>query len=73
MFVVWLFLAVPWVCLQFLIVVFPDHAHLLFLTGNRYMDCAIEFEPPQRGGSKMISQTILAIQIYNFRKKNGRS
>ena len=29
--VVWLFLAVPWVCLQFVIVVFPDHAHLLFL------------------------------------------
>ena len=27
----WLFLAVPWVCLQFVIVVFPDHTHLLFL------------------------------------------
>ena len=26
--VVWLFLAVPWVCLQFVIVVFPDHTHL---------------------------------------------
>ena len=26
---VWLFLAVPWVCLQFVIVVFPDHTHLL--------------------------------------------
>ena len=25
----WLFLAVPWVCLQFLIVVFSDHTHLL--------------------------------------------
>ena len=22
--------AVPWVCLQFVIVVFPDHTHLLF-------------------------------------------
>ena len=29
--VVWLFFAVPWVCLQFVIVVFPDHTHLLFL------------------------------------------
>ena len=29
--VVWLFLAVPWVCLRFVIVVFPDHTHLLFL------------------------------------------
>ena len=27
----WLFLAVPWVCLRFVIVVFPDYTHLLFL------------------------------------------
>ena len=27
--VVWLFHAVPWVCLQFVIMVFPDHTHLL--------------------------------------------
>ena len=26
----WLFLALPWGCLRFLIVVFPDHTHLLF-------------------------------------------
>ena len=32
--VVWLFLAAPWVCLQFVIVVFPDHTHLLFPVGN---------------------------------------
>ena len=29
--VVWIFLAVPWVCLRFVIVVFPDHTQLLFL------------------------------------------
>ena len=29
--VVWLFHAVPWVCLQFVIVVFPYHTQLLFL------------------------------------------
>ena len=29
--VVWLFLAVPLVCVQFVIVVFPDHTRLLFL------------------------------------------
>ena len=29
--VVWLFLAVPWDCLQFVIVVFLDHTRLLFL------------------------------------------
>ena len=32
--VVWLFLEVPWVCLQVVIVVFPDHTHLLFLFRN---------------------------------------
>ena len=29
---VWFFLEVTWVCLRFLIVVFPDHTHLLFFT-----------------------------------------
>ena len=29
--VVWPFLAVPWVCLQFVMLVLPDHTHLLFL------------------------------------------
>ena len=31
----WLYLAVPWVCLQFVIVVFPDHTHLLFFMISR--------------------------------------
>ena len=35
MIVVWLFLAVPWVCLQFMIVAFTDHTHvLLFIIGK---------------------------------------
>ena len=34
--VVWLFFAVPWVCLRFVIVVFPDHTHLLFFI---HFDC----------------------------------
>ena len=29
-----LFLAVPWGCLRFVIVVFPDHTHLLFLISS---------------------------------------
>ena len=33
-----LFLAVPWGYLQFVIVVFPDHTHLLFLQ-NHNSDC----------------------------------
>ena len=32
--VVRLFLAVPWGCLRFVIVVFPDHTHLLFFMLN---------------------------------------
>ena len=28
--VVWLFLEVRWVCLQFVIVVFPDHTHYFY-------------------------------------------
>ena len=31
MIVEWLFFPVPWGCLRFVIVVFPDHTHLLFL------------------------------------------
>ena len=31
----WLFLAVPWGCLRFVIVVFPDHIYLLFLLQYR--------------------------------------
>ena len=30
----WLFLAVPWGCLQFVIVVFPEHTHFLFLQSS---------------------------------------
>ena len=34
---VWLFLAVPWVCLHFVIVVFPTQTHLLFFD----LDCGM--------------------------------
>ena len=33
-YVLWLFLTVPWVGLQYVIVVFPDHTHLLFDLGE---------------------------------------
>ena len=36
-----LFLAVPQGCLQFVIVVFPDHTHLLFLTYKTVISCCI--------------------------------
>ena len=31
----WLFLAVPWGCLRFVIVVFPVHTHLLFFRTSK--------------------------------------
>ena len=37
----WLFLAVPWVCLWFVIVVFPDHTHLLFLMSRLLCLCCV--------------------------------
>ena len=37
--VVLLFLAVPWGCLRFVIVVFPDHTHLLFIKNMCYKFC----------------------------------
>ena len=37
----WLFLTVPCVCQRFVIVVFPDHTHLLFVTWIDGMSRAI--------------------------------
>ena len=34
----WLFLTVPWGCLRFVIVVFPEHTHLLFFTEAQLID-----------------------------------
>ena len=34
--VVWLFRTVPQICLQFVIVVFPDHSHLLFVKSHYF-------------------------------------
>ena len=36
-----LFIAVPWGCLQFVIVVFPDHTHLLFLMSRLLCLCCV--------------------------------
>ena len=34
--VVWLVLAVPWVCLRFVSVVFPDHTYQLFVDCSKF-------------------------------------
>ena len=41
-----LFLAVPRGCLQFVIVLFPDHTHLLFLTRHSYQQSVTENSEP---------------------------
>ena len=41
MMVEWLFLAVPWGCLRFVIVVFPDHTHRLFLMSRLLCLCRV--------------------------------
>ena len=35
----WLFLLVPWGCLLFVILVFPNHTHLLFLSTKLQFFC----------------------------------
>ena len=56
----WLFLAVPWGCLRFVIVVFPDHTHLLFVNASA---CVIQ-EYTSTNAAKMIhgeKKTLLAL------------
>ena len=43
-----LFLAVPWGCLQFVIVVLPDHTHLLFLWQTRTWDTSADKQIDRR-------------------------
>ena len=50
--VVWLFLSMPWDCLRFVIVVFPDHTHLLFLIEK----------------SSKLSRILLELPIYDLRR-----
>ena len=40
-FVKWPFLMVPWVCLQFVIVVFPDHTYLLFVVKRELIEIGL--------------------------------
>ena len=58
-----LFLAVPRGCLQFVIVVFPDHTHLLFLYIDLYMIfwfyfTCIKISPRQTTSSCSLASTL---------------
>ena len=47
--VIWLFLTVPWVGLQCVIVVFPDHTHLFFVINGIMFDWATIFAGVPQG------------------------
>ena len=61
-----LFLGVLWGCLQFVIVVFPDHTHLLFWIGR----------PWRRGGRPLGSDFVTSLTpkrrlyYYHYRKRH---
>ena len=58
----WHFLTVPWGCLRFVIVVFPDHTHLLFLVyhqiGPNQISCLLlEVDLRSDSASLSVSKT----------------
>ena len=71
--VVWLFLVVPWVCLQFVIVVFPDHTQLLFLCvglcfGMHYFMSFLVLQSSRRGRERAGCFTFIVLRMYYFFK-----
>ena len=65
MIVVWLFLMMPRVCLQFVIVVFPDHTHLLFLKQTILFFAFISFHI-----NYLTLYMLLLSSVDFFKKKN---
>ena len=68
-----LFLAVPRGCLRFVIVVFPDHTHLLFFIFSIYLNCYFVFSVIRMyyifltGGGHLNSLPLLT--TFNFEHK----
>ena len=62
------FLAVPWVCLQFVNVVFPDHTHVLFL-----MEAGLVPKPyVVLEASQPLEDTVLSDYVGLVPRKNKR-
>ena len=57
--VVWLYLAMPGVCLQFVIVVFPDHTHLLFLILCHYSSDFLFAQLQVQGCGPVVNNSII--------------
>ena len=72
--VVWLILAVSWVCLRLVIVVFPDHTHLLFLAFKNFLSDDKPVVPKHVFFSKSErtnpSHTSRNFFLFFFKKKN---
>ena len=77
MLALWLFLSVPWVCLQFVIVIFPNHTHLLFLgvihansdgfdESANWLGLVRAFVPVQN--SKVVAQMAIECQFVRVAK-----
>ena len=65
--VVWLFLAVPWVCLRFaiVIVVIPDHTHLLVLQPEPIIKAKLKYEVRSYIGKSNVRAAEHCIQTFN--------
>ena len=61
-----LFLAVPWGCLQFVIVVFPYHTHLLFLMITRTHSIARHGKSPCSQRNLMAFDPLTPSQGHQF-------
>ena len=57
--VLWLFLALPWVGLQFVIVVFPDQTHLLLFSAEEGRCIIIYVKTDINATKKMLIKTVL--------------
>ena len=60
----WLFLPVPWGCLQFVVVVFPDHTHYFGIIWR----CVSAFKLPRTTGSYIATnfQFAYPFPIFTF-------
>ena len=56
-----LFLAVPWGCLRFVIVVFPDHTHLIFLKQDNLINVSVKCKDLKL----ILIQVILIFDVYH--------
>ena len=67
--VVWLFLPGPCVCLRFVIVVFPDHTHLLFLVYLRLVTFNWRRGDLGLKTNSSLQKQIVALYLFSLKPK----